>query len=184
MSQVNELQTKLRAITDDAMASFGELTPAQLNWKPGQDRWSVAQCLDHLLTTNRSYEPAIRKLLSGDASKTFWERLPLFPSLWASLLIKSLDPKSTRKIKAPKSFEPAASDLPATIVKDFAAHQAQIIDFMEAAFAKQLEQTVITSPAAKFVTYTVRDAFRVVVVHEQRHLQQAKRIMGEAAFPR
>jgi hypothetical protein len=184
MTELNDIQAQLQAISDDANKSFGELTGAQLNWKPGADRWSVAQCLDHLITTNNTYEPVLKKVLSGDRTRTIWERLPLFPSLWARIFIKSLDPKSTRKLKAPRTFEPAQSELPESIVANFTVHQAHLIDQIALSESKQPERIVISSPAAKFITYTLLDAFRIVVVHEQRHLEQAKRVVAEPAFPK
>jgi hypothetical protein len=33
------------------------------------------------------------------------------------------------------------------------------------------------------MTYSLMDAYRVIVVHEQRHFQQAQRVTEEAAFP-
>ncbi|MGH9844290.1 MAG: DinB family protein, partial [Blastocatellia bacterium] len=45
------LISEANAITDETLAGFGGLTAQQLNWKPGADQWSVAQCFDHLVTT-------------------------------------------------------------------------------------------------------------------------------------
>ena len=47
-----------------------------------------------------------------------------------------------------------------------------------------LEKIVITSPALSVITYSLMDAYRIVVVHEQRHFQQAKRIAEESGFPK
>jgi len=46
-----------------------------------------------------------------------------------------------------------------------------------------LEKIVITSPVAAAVTYSLMDAYRIIVVHEARHFQQAKRLTEEATFP-
>src|SRR5690349_22668071 len=48
---------------------------------------------------------------------SIWQKLPLLPGVWGKLLIKSLDPATTRKLKAPKRFEPSESDIRATIVR-------------------------------------------------------------------
>jgi hypothetical protein len=59
------LITEANLIADDAKNTFGQLTVSQLNWKPSADRWSVAQCFDHLLTTNKGYIPIIKSVLAG-----------------------------------------------------------------------------------------------------------------------
>jgi hypothetical protein len=182
--EVLKLKQELGAVTENVRREFGGLKQEQLNWKPGAERWSVAQCLDHLMTGNRSYFPLLESIVSGRKKTLMIERLPVFPKLWGRLLIKSLDPKSTRKIKAPASFQPAASDLPATIVDQFAAQQEEVAAWMDQTKDLELELLIISSPAMKLITYSVMDGYRFLVVHEQRHFQQAQRVIAESGFPR
>jgi len=169
-------------VAEDARSAFAHLTPAQLNWKPAPERWSVGQCFDHLITTNKGYFPSVENVLAGK-KRTFMESLPVLPGLAGKLLIKSLDPSSTRKIKAPKKFQPAQSDINASVINDFIDQQNRIVEKMKATEHLDLEIIVITSPAASAITYSLMDAYRLIVVHEQRHFQQAKRVMEESAFP-
>jgi len=169
-------------IASEVKSTFGSLTVSQLNWKPSADRWSVAQCFDHLLTANKGYFPIIEGVLAGK-KRTFWESMPVLPSLAGKLLIKSLDPASTRKIKAPKRFEPAQSEISGSVINDFVDQQGRIVERMKATEHLDLERIVITSPAAAAITYSLMDAYRIIVVHEQRHFQQAKRVTEESAFP-
>jgi hypothetical protein len=160
---------------------FGQLSASQLNWKPSADRWSVAQCFDHLLTTNKGYFPIIESVLAGE-KQTFWESMPLLPGLAGKLLIKSLDPASTRKLKAPKRFAPAQSDIRDSIINDFIDQQEKLVERMKATEHLNLEKIIVTSPAAAAITYSLMDAYRIIVVHEQRHFQQAKRVTEESGF--
>lgn len=169
-------------IANDAKSTFGHLTPAQLNWKPGADRWSVAQCFDHLLTSNKGYFPVIDDVFAGK-KRTFWESMPVLPGLAGKLLIKSMEPTSTRKVKAPKRFQPAQSEISASIINDFVGQQGTLVEKMKASEHLDLERIVITSPVSAAITYSLMDAYRLIVVHEQRHFQQAKRVMEESSFP-
>jgi len=184
--QLETLIRNARTIADEARSSFGKLSPTQLNWKPSAERWSIAQCFDHLITSNKGYLPIIESVRTGTKKSKFWERLPVLPGLAGKLLIKSLDPASTRKIKAPKRFEPAQSNISASVIDNFAEQQDKIIEGIKATSNLDLEKIVITSPAvsAGFVTYSLLDAYRIIVVHEQRHLQQAMRVAGEPGFPK
>jgi len=182
--ELDRLVNEAGTIADDVRASFGKMSAEQLNWKPAAERWSVAQCLDHLLTSNQGYLPIIESVRSGKRKTRFLERLPVLPGLAGKLLIKSLDPASTRKLKAPKNFEPAQSNISPSIIDDFVAQQGKVIAGMKSTSHLDLEKIVITSPALSFVAYSLMDAYRVIVVHEQRHLQQAKRVVAEPGFPR
>lgn len=183
--QLDKLIRDARTIADNTRSSFGKLSSTQLNWKPSAERWSIAQCFDHLVNANQGYLPIIESVRTGTKQTTFWERLPVLPGLAGKLLIKSLDPASTRKIKAPKRFEPAQSNISASVIDDFAAQQDKIIAGMNATSHLDLEKIVITSPAvsAGIVTYSLLDAYRIILVHELRHFQQAERVATEPGFP-
>src|SRR5919106_2007993 len=114
-------------VASEAKSVFGNLSVAQLNWKPSSDRWSVGQCFAHLISSNQGYFPVIENVLAGK-KPTFWESLPVLPGLMGKILIKSLDPASTRKVKAPKKFQPAQSDISGSVINDFVAQQAQIVE--------------------------------------------------------
>jgi len=169
-------------VANEARSTFGHLTPSQLNWKPSAERWSVAQCFDHLLTSNKGYLPIIDNVLAG-YRRTFWQSMPVLPGLMGKLLVKSMDPASTRKVKAPKRFQPAQSEITASVINDFVAQQKQIVDKMKSTEHLNLEMIIISSPVTAVVTYSMMDAYRIIVVHEQRHFQQAKRVMEEPGFP-
>ena len=173
----------IKSVASDTESTFGHLTAAQLNWKPSAERWSVAQCFDHLLTTNKGYFPIIDLVLKGQYPRSSWGVVPGLPGFWGKLLIKFLDPASTRKLKAPKPFAPSQSDLSASIISEFVNQQTTITEKMKATQGLDLEKTIISSPAAKPVTYSLMDAYRIIVVHERRHFQQAQRVMEESSFP-
>jgi DinB family protein len=176
------LITAAESTANEVKGTFGRLTASQLNWKPSAERWSVAQCFDHLLSSNRGYLPIIDSVLAGHKG-TFWQSVPVLPGLMGKLLIKSLDPVKGRKLKAPKNFQPAQSDISNSVIDDFVTLQATVVQKMKATEHLELERIIITSPVASVVTYSLMDAYRVIVVHEARHFQQAKRVTEESGFP-
>lgn len=182
--EVLNLRQDVLSIAEDARSEFGKLTSDQLNWKPSPERWSVAQCFDHLLTGNIAYFPIFKSILDNTRQTRFVERIPILPKVWARLLINALDPTNAKKMKAPAAFQPASSNLPDSIIEDFANHQAQVADTMDKTKDMNLDQIVISSPAMSIITYSAIDAYRIMVVHEKRHFQQAKRVMTDPNFPR
>jgi hypothetical protein len=178
------LVSAANAITDETLAGFGDLTAQQLNWKPSAHQWSVAQCFDHLVTANVAFFPSFEKLLSGEKKKTFWESLPWLPAFWGKMLIKAVAPESPRKFKAPKIFEPSSSHVDAAIIRRFINQQDQVIKYMKATEHLDLEKLKITSPVTRFITYSLLDAYRIIVNHEKRHFLQAMRVSEMDGFPK
>ena len=170
-------------IKDQTRADLGGLTGIQLNWKPAPDQWSVAQCLDHLVTTNAAYFSTFDEVLAGEKVGTVWESLPFLPGLWGKMLIKGVAPEAKRKLKAPAIFHPSSSSVDESIVNRFVDQQAQVVGYMNATAGLEPEKIIISSPVTKFVTYSLMDAYRIIINHEQRHLLQAKRVTETNGFP-
>jgi hypothetical protein len=183
-SSVNDFIKEAAVIADEVKQSFGHLSHTQLNWKPNPEAWSIGQCLHHLITSNNSYFLIFENIIRGDKRATLWERLPLLPSLFGKVLIKSLSSESTRKLKAPQVFRPTSSDVDAKIVGEFAHQQHRLMEYLKASERLEIRRIIMTSPASSFVTYSLRDAYQIILVHERRHLLQAQRVMKADDFPR
>src|SRR5436190_1978567 len=181
---LSELISAAKTITDQTLAGFGDLTAEQLNWKPSADQWSVAQCFDHLVKANAAFSLVFEKVLSGEKKNTFWESLPWLPAFWGKMLIKSVAPESTRKLKAPKIFHPSSSSVDGGIIRRFIDQQNQVISYMKATEDLDLEKIKISSPVTHLITYSLMDAYRIIINHEKRHLLQATKVSEMDGFPK
>ncbi len=172
------------AIAGDAKTLFGHLNSQQVNWKPGSDSWSVAQCLDHLIMINREYYPIFERVANGELRKALMHRLPFLPSAFGKLMIKALSPNTHQKLKAPVAARPSSSSIDPQIVDRFIAHQRELLAKMRSLEKIDLAETIITSPFASVVVYSLLDAFRLLMAHERRHFGQAQRVIQTEGFPR
>ena len=170
-------------LADETRRVFGRLSPQQVNWKPGEREWSIGQCFDHLIVSNRPYVPIFEEILAGRRRPRVWERMPLVPRLFGRLLISTLRPDSGRKVKARPGFYPSSSDLAPAIVGTFLEEHERLRRLMAASRGLDLDGITITSPVSGFVTYSLMDACRIIVVHEQNHFVQATRVMEAPGFP-
>ena len=90
-----DVRTGLEAVARDTHATFGGLDARQLNWRPTPTAWSIAQCFDHLLTSNRLMFQAADDALGGGA-RTVWQRLPVLPGVVGRAMVRSQAPSTTR----------------------------------------------------------------------------------------
>jgi DinB family protein len=170
-------------LADETRRRFGPLSGEQVNWKPAPEEWSVAQCFDHLVISNHPYLSIFEEARSGRRRPRLRERLPLLPRLFGTLLITSLRPDSGRKMKARPAFLPSSSRIDPAIVATFLEQHEQLQRLMDACRALDLAGIVITSPVLGLVTYSLMDACRIIVVHEQNHFAQAVRVTQSPGFP-
>ena len=179
---LDEVRRGLDAVIRDTETTFGRLSTTQLNWKPDATRWSVAQCFQHLLTGNEMMLRAGQAALNGNR-RTVWQRLPLLPALFGRALIRSQSPEATGKYKAPSIARPTASELPADILRRFTDQQRQAVSWMQVLDERQAARQNMASPFIKVITYSVLDGCRLMLAHDRRHFEQARRVMALPDFP-
>jgi hypothetical protein len=176
--------TDLRQNGADVRRTFGDLGVEQLNWKPAEKSWSVAQCLDHLIVTHSMYFPLFEKLAAGEFKATMWQKISPLSGFFGRFLIKSLDPKNMKPMKTTSKAYPSSSDIDAGIIDRFVEHQNEMIDLLEKLPDDLDTSTIITSPLMGLVTYSIADTLTFVPMHCRRHFLQAKRVTEAPGFPK
>ena len=178
-----QVQAGLDAVAADVQVSFGQLDASQLNWRPDATRWSVAQCFEHLLAANGLMLRAARGALDGTAPRTVWQRLPLLPGMFGRMLIRSQAPQTTRKFTASPLATPAASDIASDVVERFLSQNREVAGWLRALDEPRGGRVVMTSPFVGFIAYSVLDGARLLLAHDHRHIEQARRVTQAAEFP-
>jgi hypothetical protein len=178
-----EVEAEMSAVARDAQSTFGALDERQLNWRPDATSWSVAQCFDHLLNMNRLMFQAIDRAWDGSHPLAWWQRLPMMSRVFGALLIKSQSPDAKRKHTAPATATPSASAIDAGVVARFVASQSTAAARVRSLTGRDAASTIMVSPFAAFITYSVLDGCRLIVAHARRHFEQARRVTEQPGFP-
>lgn len=98
-------------------------------------------------------------------------------------MVKAVSPQGKQKLKAPTTAAPSASKLDSQIVSRFVTQQQTVIQKLKAVEELNPDKVIVTSPFIGVVTYSLLDAARIVVAHERRHFEQARRVMAAEGFP-
>jgi hypothetical protein len=181
--EIDGFVAELEAVASDAVKVFGGLSAAQLNWKPSAEQWSVGQCFDHLIKTNSTFFPDMRRVAAGTYKSSLWGRVSPLSGFFGRFILKSLDPEKGRKTKAPRVFEPAQSEVAADVIVKFVRHQSEVSQLMRGTAGANLRGLKVTSPVSPVATYSLLDAYRIVVAHERKHFEQARRVTQFQGFP-
>ena len=180
---LTEVGSQLAVLASDAQDAFGMFDSQQLNWRPHETRWSVGQCFAHLLQANLLMVKAIDSALHPAHRPTIWQRMPIVPALWGQLLIRSQAPDARRKYTAPPAAQPATSAIPTDIIERFVAQHHDAARRLERLDERRASATVMTSPFIRIVVYSVLDGWRLLVAHDWRHVEQARRVTLISGFP-
>ena len=106
---------------------------------------------------------------------TRWERISPFSSFFGRMLTDQVKENVRRKLKAPSVFTPSSSTIDQGIHERFQKHLDSLIAYVAASSLEDLDQTKLTSPVSKLITYNLRHTFLLLTEHLHRHLNQAER---------
>lgn len=167
----------------DARQLVAGLSEEQLNWTSHPDKWSIAQCLDHLSSATQGFEQYFAAAIKRGREKyPAPEAVAYRPTLIGGWLARQLDPKSTRKLPAPKVFQPSQSAVRGAVER-FLQKQDGFLGFVRQAKGLDYNKTRLRSPVTPLMRYSLADAFVITVVHGRRHLAQARRVKDSPGFP-
>ena len=176
--------SEAEANSDVARELASGLSTAQLNWRPAADKWSIAQCLDHLTITSHKFDEYFSEALARGRKR--WPVIsgPTYrPSFMGGWLAKQINPEGGRNLPAPKIFRPAESSSIDEPLEKFLKQQARFLDFVRHTSGVDYNKTRIRSPVTPLIRYSLADAFVITVLHGRRHLAQARRVLEASGFP-
>ena len=155
---------------------FGELNQEQLNWKPSPDKWSIGECIDHLIVSHDQYLKIIRKV-DFERIEPGNDNKPYKHSIFGKLLINAVAPEATRKVKTFKVFKLGHKLISIGVVDDYHRSLNELIDVARKFAGYDLNKIKISSPISKFIRLNLGDAFIIHLNHDRRHINQANKVL-------
>ena len=181
--QLADYRRQIEEVRRDAQELVAGLGREQFNWRIQPGTWSIAECFDHLTTTNErilehideAMETGARRASPSDAKR-------VRHGLFGDLFIRTLEPPVKRKFKAPKLYLPPPDRSPDDVVSDFMRMQDRIIERIERAKDFDLSKIKIPSPVTRLLKLNLAAWFAALAAHERRHLWQARQVKNHKNF--
>ena len=166
-------QSRLRRLTD-------QLPESDWNRKPAANRWSAAECVEHLNLTSRAYIPLLRDAIASageirhSPTKHYrHDALGWFLSMMFGPL-RHLGRFKLVRVKTTPAFVPKPGRSRTEILSDFVRHQGALISLVRSADGLPIDRVRIISPFGGRMRYSAYSALVIVSRHEHRHLEQAE----------
>ena len=155
------------------------LSVEQLNWRPDQDTWSIGQQIQHLVLSNEEYAD----IIGGWAKSPSVQLKPYRPGFWGKMLLMAVGPDSKLPVPVPGPLEPGDGPFDGTVVERYLVLQDHFEAALIAASIHDLNAP-LRSPLMPVMRLKMGDALAMTVIHNQRHVRKALRLLGDPAFPR
>lgn len=198
---LRRIRHELEGVREEAEALAGGLTRRQLWWRPDDDRWSVGECLDHLVRAGEIYLETLDEVIDEARAAGRTVEKPYRPGPVGRWVVRLLEPPPGLRVPAPGMIRPRRpdDDTMAASAEDegagagagsrldplprFLALGGRLVRRLGDAQGLDLRRVKLTSPFVPLLRVDLGSAFRVVAVHERRHLWQARRVTESEGFP-
>jgi hypothetical protein len=180
---LRDYHEQLEAVRREARDMAAGLDRLAFNWRPDGRRWSVGQCLEHLVLTARLYPDRIEAMIGEARARQAQGRKPYRRGLIADWVIRGMEPPPGLRIRSPRRVEPASGLDPAEVLAVFEEVHGRLGALMHAADGVSLQHARMRSPFLPLLWFTTGQAFAVNLSHARRHLWQARQVLKEPAFP-
>ena len=178
---ITALQKQTEGFLDKAVAEWQMLSSVKLLYQSSPEKWSAAQCLEHLNSYGDYYLPAIENAIlkakqkNSTASNEFvpgW-----FGNYFTELMLPKEDGKKIKKMKAMKAYSPI-NDLDASaVISKFIDQQEKMLLLLEEARKVDLGKIHVPVSIAKWLKLKLGDTFLFVIAHNYRHVLQAQKAL-------
>lgn len=162
---------------DNLTKSISGLSEKQMQFKPSPEKWSVSQCVEHIITT----ENMIFGML-----KTYMEK-PANPERKKDVMHSDDDiigfmTDRTEKHKAPEILQGKDKyNDPKVALKDLESQRKELIDFIKNTDINELRNHINDSPAGATDAY---QSLLFIAGHTARHTLQIDEVMADKNFPK
>lgn len=185
-SLISELEDCLRQLDEidiDAGKLVAGLSEDQFHWSTASSRWSIAQCLLHVVIINGRYLPILDETIERGRAEDLLSLGPFHYGFIERWLISAAEPPPRIRVRTPVSARPPDDQPLGTVMADFMSVQQGLRKRVRAANGVDLARAKVTSPFVKSLKMGVGPCFLFLAAHERRHLWQAWQVRLHPEFP-
>src|SRR5699024_162782 len=152
------------------------LDEAQMSYNPSAEDWSVAECVEHIILTEKMLFTMTKKLLEQPANP---ERKEEVKATNQQLIAGITDRSSTAT--APDALQPTGKyKNPEKALKNFRDQREHILTYLKNVSLEDLRNHIGDTPAGAADAY---QSFLFIAGHTARHTLQIEEVKQDAGFP-
>ncbi len=151
--------------------------------RPGENKWSAAECLEHLNFYADGYHPEFKKAIQKMIRKREIA-VPEFKSTWLGNYFANSLKLTGEEVKiamrAPAKSNPVKSlAIRENVVEEFLIYQKEMLEFIEQCKNINIGKVKLPTTLSKYIKVKLGDGLRIIVYHNQRHVVQAVRALSQ-----
>ncbi len=174
---------QLDGVDADTANLLNGLTEVQFHWSPESSRWSIAQCLVHLVIIGGKYLPILDETIEDARADRLLSRGPFRYGFIERWFVRSTEPPPGIRLRTPLAARPPDDQPLPGVIANFLTMQDDLRKRIRAANGVDLARAKVPSPFIRSLKMGLGACFEFLAAHERRHLWQAWQVRKEERFP-
>lgn len=177
MTDLQNYHLQIQRIKLDAQNLLAGLSDDEFTWRPDNRRWSIAQCIDHLLVTGADSLSNVGNAIHAARLRGAFSDGPFRYGVIERWFVRQMDANSSMRFRAPKAYLPAAGGRCHEMAEQFEALQNRFLQMIEDANGIDLARVKVSNPISQWFKLSLGQEFAFNAAHERRHLWQARQLL-------
>ena len=174
---------QFQSIRIEAQNILADLTDIQFTWQPSPERWSIGQCIDHLLVTGHNSLSNTHTAIIEARSKGRFREGPFRCGVIERWFVRQMEPPASIRFKAPKAYLPSGEQNHGEMVESFYVLQDEFLQCIQASEGLDLASVKVNNPVTRWFRLSLGQEIAFNAAHERRHLRQVSALKQEPDFP-
>lgn len=162
---------------DDLTKSISGLSEAQMQFKAAEDKWSISQCVEHIITTENMIFGMVKSYMEQPANPERKKDV-----IYSDDDIIGFMTNRTEKYKAPEMLQGKGKyNDPKIALKDLQTQRKELLEFIKNTDINELRNRINDSPAGATDAY---QSLLFIAGHTARHTLQIDEVKTDKNFPK
>ncbi len=153
------------------------LSDAQWKWKPAPERWSVGECVEHIVAAEKALFAKMQEAVANPPNPDWEQKTARKTEFLERVLVNR-----TTKAQAPEPIVPRGKMTRDETMQKYAAVRERTLAFVRETQAP-LKQQTSEHPFPVFNTLNAYQWLLYIPLHNIRHVMQMEEVMSTPGFP-
>lgn len=177
---LSRLETETKELLEAVRSGLAPLAEADMRRRPHEQAWNILECMAHLNAYFTDYLPKAELAIHKAKARQWASGQTVKYSGRARRALARLRPDKVKPRRAKKRYNFIHKPLGVEVVKTFIINLELLARTLDAAREVDLNRAKVPKAHSWFGRYSLGNILEILVVHAQRHVQQARRLAPAA----
>lgn len=170
---LNHLETTLRSMLDQVRTQIAEKPIESLQRRRDGNTWNALECIAHLNVFLEMYMPRLEQAIHRSKARRWNPGTDVRYTRTGRRIVKRANIANKKPRRTPKRYDFGNAPLGNDVIKTFLINSERLLRNIQAARAVDLNRAKIGWGPSSFFKLTLGNVLEWLVLHGQRHVQQA-----------